>query len=263
MYKQLLLIFSLFILSACGTATAPSPTNNIPSSSTTMNSPQENQVKTSEVNYFQTTKGFLAEPKQPGSYPGIVMIHEWWGLNEHIKAKAEELAAQGYLVLAVDLYNGEIANTPDQARELTGKINQTIALENLRAAADYLRKLNTPKIASLGWCFGGGQSLKLALSGEKLDATVIYYGQLETDSAKLSAIKWPVLGVFGEQDSSIPLEQVQQFEKGLKSNNTPQQIYLYPNVGHAFANPSNKNYAPAETTDAWNKTLEFLNNSLK
>ena len=119
------------------------------------------------------------------------------------------------------------------------------------------------KIASLGWCFGGGQSLRLALA-EKLDATVIYYGNLVTNEDDLSRINWPVLGIFGEQDQSIPVTTVKEFESSLNKLGIKNSINVYPGVGHAFANPSGASYAPEATQDAWKKTLEiFLDTNLK
>jgi carboxymethylenebutenolidase len=113
----------------------------------------------------------------------------------------------------------------------------------------------------LGWCFGGGQSLQLALNTERpLAATVIYYGTLVTNQTELAEITWPVLGIFGAEDQSIPVDTVNQFKAALDANAVTNEIYIYDGVGHAFANPSGGNYAPEETTDAWDKTLAFLRN---
>jgi len=221
------------------------------------------EVTTQNVVYFENTTGYFARPKAEGSYPGIVMIHEWWGLNDNIKNMANELAKEGYAVLAVDLYNGTVAATPEEARTLTGSIKQDKTIDNLRAAAGYLRGQGADQIASLGWCFGGGQSMQLALSGEELDATVIYYGQLVTDQARLAAISWPVLGIFGEKDTSIPTTTVRMFETNLDNASVRNEVYIYPGVGHAFANPSGANYAEDETKDAWAKTLAFLKRSFE
>ena len=178
---------------------------------------------------------------------------------------AGELAKQGYRVMAVDLYNGVVATSTDQARALTGAVgkNSADAVSNMKAAAAYLRNDGAGKIASLGWCFGGAQSLQLSLSDEDLDATVIYYGQLVTDKAKLQAVDEPVLGIFGETDTSIPVATVQQFDKALDEIGAENEIHVYPGVGHAFANPSGMNYAAEPTKDAWAKTLNFLQTHLK
>ncbi|MFN2434362.1 MAG: dienelactone hydrolase family protein [Nitrososphaeraceae archaeon] len=230
------------------------------------------------VNYYDQANGYLVYPSTPnenksensnGTLPAVVMIHENKGLNDHIKNMANLLARNGYVVLAVDLFKGEVTTDRNRSSELTQYVrdNQNIATANLQSAVKYLASLpnvNAEKIASLGWCFGGGQSLQLALNSQDhpLSATIIYYGRLMTDNATLSAIKWPVLGIFGDQDSSIPVDTVKAFESALNSNGIPNEIYIFKGVGHAFANPSGDNYAPTETKDAWDKTLSFLDKHL-
>lgn len=230
-----------------------------------LNGEGEFEVNIEMVNYFESVNGYLAIPAQAGNYPGVILIHEWWGLNQNIKDMAAELASNGYAVLAVDLYNGKVATDSNQARELVSSIDKETAVENMKAAITYLKETqSSTRVASLGWCFGGGQSLQLALSGEQpVDATLIYYGSLVTDKNQLSKINWPVMGVFGDKDTSIPVESVNEFDAALDELGIENEIYLYQGVGHAFANPSGQNYAPIETADAWQKTLTFLEKSLK
>ncbi len=220
-------------------------------------------VATTSVEYFPAATGYLARPTAPGNYPGVVMIHENRGLRPEIQSAAKALAQEGYIVLAVDLLGG-VAEDQDGARALTAKFNQTTGVENMKAAAAYLRSNGATKIASLGWCFGGRQSVELAISGEKLDATVVYYdGNMATSTQRLTPIKWPVLGIFGDQDRAIPLTMVNDFKSSLEQLGVTNEIHIYPGVGHAFANPSGANYAPKETMDAWEKTLAFLEKNLK
>jgi carboxymethylenebutenolidase len=236
----------------------------------------QSKIRNQSINYFDSSLGYLVYPdmtnatdtsgeQQQQKLPAVVMVHEWWGVNDNIKDMANELASEGYVVLAADLYNGEVAADPNRARELSSSVreNPEQAISNLQSAVQYLASLpnvNSSRIASLGWCFGGGQSLQLALNSEQnpLAATVIYYGNLVNDTNELSKIKWPVLGIFGDQDQSIPVESVNAFEQALNETGIANEIYIYPGVGHAFANPSGDNYAPAETADAWEKTLAFL-----
>lgn len=221
------------------------------------------QVETKDVNYFEDYVGYLAEPAKDGKYPGLVIIHEWWGLNDNIKQTAENLASHGYVVLAVDLYGKPAATVADDARQLMSSYDQQKGVDNMSGAVQYLKEnYGTDKVASIGWCFGGGQSLNLALYNE-MDATVIYYGSLVTDKEQLSSISWPVLGVFAGLDQGIPVESVNEFEEALDELGIPNEIHIYPNVNHAFANPSGQRYAPEETKDAWAKTLEFLSANLK
>jgi carboxymethylenebutenolidase len=231
------------------------------------------------VNYYDQANGYLVYPSASnenksgnnnGTLPAVVMIHENKGLNDHIKNMANLLARNGYVVLAVDLFKGEVTTDRNRSSELTQYIrdNPDIATANLQSAVKYLASLpnvNAEKIASLGWCFGGAQSLQLALNSQDLplSATVIYYGRLITDNTTLAKIKWPVLGIFGDQDNSIPVDTVKAFESALNSNNIPNEIYIFKGVGHAFANPSGDNYAPTETKDAWDKTLSFLDKHLR
>ena len=221
------------------------------------------EIISADTQYFENSNGYFARPASDGTFPGVIMIHEWWGLNDNIKDMARQLAAEGYIVLAVDLYNGEVAADSARARELTSGLDQETATANMEAALNYLREHNATRLASLGWCFGGGQSMQLALAGQDLDATVIYYGNLVTEVGRLENINWPVLGVFGDQDQSIPVDTVNQFETALNGAGVQNEIYIYEGVGHAFANPSGDNYAPEETMDAWEKTLSFLERSLK
>src|SRR3989344_4346329 len=223
----------------------------------TLRSVRNLPIEKEEVIYFPGADGYFVRPADGNIYPGVVMIHENRGLRPEIRLMAEELAKEGYMVLAVDLL-GAVVETQEEARALTAEFNQLRGIENMRMAVEFLKKQGADKIASLGWCFGGAQSLELALSGEELDATIIYYGRLPADMSVLTPVKWPVLGIFGAEDQVISVENVNTFEKALNDSGIYNEIYIYPGVGHAFANPSGNNYAPEETEDAWGKTLKFL-----
>jgi carboxymethylenebutenolidase len=263
--KKALLVGTIAVLVLAGLffLQKPQETTQTKNSDTLMNDEQKYDVSSGEVEYAAGIKGYFARPEVSSAYPGIVMIHEWWGLNDNIKDMAQKLAGEGYMVLAVDLFKGSVATTAEQARAQVGALNQEEATANLKAAASYLRSRQATRVASLGWCFGGGQSMQLAISGENVAATVIYYGNLVTEQEKLAAIRWPVLGVFGDADQSIPVSTVQAFDQTLDNLGIENEIYIYPGVGHAFANPSGANYAPEETQDAWQKTLEFLSKHLR
>ncbi len=222
-------------------------------------------VKTQTVVYFDNYTGFLAVPDAQGQdFPGIVMIHEWWGLNDNIRDMAKELASHGYVVLAVDLFGREAATTAEEARQLISSYDPEVGMANMNAAADYLEaNYGVQKMGSIGWCFGGGQSLNLALNNPDMDATVIYYGSVTSDKEKLASISWPVLGIFAGLDTGIPVESVNEFKNSLDDLGIQNEIHIYPNVNHAFANPSGDRYAPEETKDAWQKTLSFLHANLQ
>lgn len=224
----------------------------------------EFMTESETVAYFGDIMGYLAKPAIDGNFPGIVMIHEWWGLNDNIKEMADNLASHGYVVLAVDLYGGDIATTSEQARELIASFDSLQGIKNMNSATAFLNEnYSLEKIGSIGWCFGGGQSLNLALNSDDVDATVIYYGSLVTDTEELSSIHWPVLGIFAELDKGITIETVNAFESSLNELEIENEITIYPGVDHAFANPSGEQYAPDESKDAWGKTIAFFESNLK
>jgi carboxymethylenebutenolidase len=224
-----------------------------------------NHVTSSEmITYFGDVSGYLAKPVYGENYPGIIMIHEWWGLNENIKEMADKLASHGYIVLAVDLYDGDVATTSEQARQLITTFDSEYGIQNMNAAVSLLSdNYSADTIGSIGWCFGGGQSLNLAVNNSEMDATVIYYGSLQTNPETLSSIDWPILGIFAELDKGIPVATVNEFESALTEASVENQIHIYDGVDHAFANPSGERYAPDESKDAWDKTILFLESNLK
>ena len=213
------------------------------------------------VTYHPNATGHLALPAGAGPHPAVVMIHEWWGLNDQIKRQADTLAKEGYVVLAVDLFKGQVAKTPDEARAQVQALDQAEATANLKGAVAYLRDrpdVRDDKVASLGWCFGGAQSLRLAQAQHDLAAAVIYYGQVTSDANALKGLP-PILGIFGEADASIPMDQVRGFDQALTQAGVPHEIHTYPGAPHAFANPTNTAaYRPEAAADAWAKTLAFL-----
>jgi carboxymethylenebutenolidase len=212
--------------------------------------------------------GYLAMPQDAEEpLPGIIVIHEWWGLNDNIKAMTRRLAGEGYVVLAVDLYGGARAETPEAAQALMSALvaEPEAARRNLTQAYDYLEKYAlAPRIASIGWCLGGGWSLQTALLlPDKLDAMVMYYGQVLTDRERLAPLNVPVLGFFGAQDESIPVREVQEFRATLSDLGKVSEVLIVPRAGHAFANPSGGTYNEQAADEAWDTTLRFLERHLK
>jgi carboxymethylenebutenolidase len=145
-----------------------------------------------------------------------VIIHERWGLNTHIQEMAEVIAMQGYRVLAVDLYGGQVAKDMEQAKSLSSSLDQTKTTANLLAAETYLRQ-TSPKVASRGRCLGGKQSLELSMNSPTLDATIVYYGRLPTEAEKIKKSTAPLLGIFAELDNGIPPASVNAFEATLQT----------------------------------------------
>ncbi|MBT8098680.1 MAG: dienelactone hydrolase family protein [Gammaproteobacteria bacterium] len=207
---------------------------------------------------------FPADMVEP--LPAIIVIHEWWGLNDNIRAMADRLAGEGYIVLAVDLFGGNVAENSPEARQLMISVveNPEPAEDNIRQAYEFVSNIaGAPSVASLGWCFGGGWSLNTAiLFPEQLDAAVIYYGQVTADEEKLRPIAAPILGLFGGKDTGIKVDSVRQFETALERLRKNHEIHIYPDAGHAFANPTGRNYDAEVAEDAWNRTIEFLSQNL-
>jgi carboxymethylenebutenolidase len=227
-------------------------------------------VKTETIEYktaTETVKGYLAIPQGRGKHPGIVVIHEWWGLVPWVKQQTERLAANGYVALAVDLYHGQSTTEPSQARQLMQSLPGKRALDDLEGAFNYLASrsdVEKNKIGSIGWCMGGGWSLRLAEHEPKLAACVVNYGELPASSAQIQAIHAPVLGNFGADDHGIPPAAVHSFARAMKSDGKEINVKIYPGAGHAFENPNNKQgYRPEAAQDAWRRTLVFLNTDLK
>jgi carboxymethylenebutenolidase len=211
-------------------------------------------------------KAYLSLPAEgQAPFPGIVVIQEWWGLNDHVKLWTDRLAADGYAALAVDLYDGAIATTPDEAMAAMQAVKDERALEILRAGVAFLGsdpRVQAPKVGSIGWCFGGGWSLRLAIAEPELDACVIYYGRLVDDPAELAKIKAPICAIFGDRDTGIPPDAVNAWEKGLQAAGADYQIHRY-DADHAFANPSGARYDSDAAGKAWGVVVPFLAHHLK
>jgi len=215
----------------------------------------------------ETVHSLLFTPPGKGPFPGIVVIHEYWGLNDWVKEQASKLADQGYAALAVDLYRGKVADTPDVAHELMRGLPEDRAARDLHAAVEYLKSspnVKKDRIAAIGWCMGGGLALNLALTEPTLTAVVINYGHLSTDPAAIQKIHAAVLGNFGGQDRGIPPDDVKKFEETLKKEGKQADIKIYPDAGHAFQNPNNKSgYRAEDAADALQRTVNFLAATLK
>jgi carboxymethylenebutenolidase len=206
--------------------------------------------------------GFLALPRDPRRHRAIIVIHEWWGLNEWGKEQAEKLAANGYVALAVDLYEGKVAADPSEARKLKRGLRQDRAIGDLKAAFDYLAgrpDVDAKHIGSLGWSMGGGLAVQLAIHEPQLAACVVNYGPLPTNTGDIQKINARVLGIFGSLDRGIPPDKVRAFERCMNAAGKRVDIEIYDGAGHAFANLSNqKGYRPKAAAVAWLETLKFF-----
>jgi carboxymethylenebutenolidase len=215
----------------------------------------------------ENVQGVLYAPSGNGPFPALIVIHEWWGLNDWVKEQASKLADQGYVTLAIDLYRGKVATTPDMAHEIMRGVPDDRAARDLHAAVEFLAaqsNVSKNKIGVIGWCMGGGYALNAALHESTLKAAVINYGHLATDPAQLASINAAILGIFGGKDRGIPVDDVNKFADALKKAGKKVEIKIYPDAGHAFENPNNKEgYRADDAADAWKRTVAFLAAELK
>jgi carboxymethylenebutenolidase len=217
----------------------------------------------------ETVQGILYTPAGKGPFPAILVIHEYWGLNDWVKEQASKLADQGYEALAIDLYRGKVATDPETAHELMRGVPDDRANRDLEAAFTFLASqpnVKKNRIGAIGWCMGGGYSLDVALDEPALAADVINYGHLVTDPAQVKKINAPILGLFGGLDQGITPDDVHKFEAAMKQQGKKVEIKIYSDAGHAFENPNNKNtpgYRPEDAADAWQRTVNFLAEHLK
>lgn len=211
----------------------------------------------------KTSTAYVARPKG-APHGGLLVLHEWWGLNDWVKSEADRYATQGYLVLAVDLFGGSVAMTPEEAQRLMSELDEKHATEVEVAGIDWLsQELKGKKLVTLGWCMGGGQSLNASLaSPAKVSGTVIYYGLPVTDVNLLRKLQGPVLGIWAKRDGWITPEKVAAFDLALKDAGIKHEFRSY-DADHAFANPSGGRYNPPAAQDANEAARRFLRSILK
>ena len=231
---------------------------------------QAMKITTADVAYDQgnaKAKGYLAKPADKKARAALILIHEWWGLNDNIRENARQFAELGYVALAVDLYNGEFATDRDGARKLAGGVRKDpkAAFANLQQAVSYLTGLkgevDPARIASVGWCFGGGWSYQMAKNDLGVKASVIYYGRFNPKD-DLSRMRATILGHFGEKDRGIKVDNVREFQAKLKTLKGDHMVFIYPNAGHGFANADNRNYDKEAAETARKRTMDFFGKHL-
>jgi carboxymethylenebutenolidase len=216
----------------------------------------------------EQASGLLLTPEGAGPFPALVVIQEWWGLNDWVKEQARALAKQGYVALAVDLYRGKLTAKQEEAHQLMMGLAPDRAIRDLKAAVAYLaarKDVTKDRIGSIGWCMGGRYTLALATEEPTLAAGVAYYGAPPTDPTAIARIKAPILGNFGAEDKGPAPDQVKAFEAAMKKAGKAVDVKIYEGAGHAFANVNNPwgGYREDAAKDAWARTLAFLAKHLK
>ena len=211
--------------------------------------------------------GYLALPSGAGKHPALIVIQEWWGLNDWVKEQADRFASQGYVAIAPDLYRGKVATDPSMAHELMRGMPQDRAMADLRGAFNYLagrKDVDTKRIGVIGWCMGGGYAIDFAIAEPRLAAAVMNYGHTITDSATIAKLHAPLLGNFGADDRGIPPSDVHAFEAALQKAGKTADFKIYPGAGHGFMNPNNTGgYVEAAAKDAWARIDAFFTQHLR
>jgi carboxymethylenebutenolidase len=217
-------------------------------------------------NAMKNTKGFLAKPREAGRYPGVIVIHEIWGLVDHIKDVASRLAREGYVALAVDLFEEKTVTKLEEGHAVREKFTEEKILGDLNGAFNYLKTLsyvNQNRIGSVGFCMGGGLSLLLACHNRELAAPVIFYGRNPSPIDLVRNLECPILGNYAGADFAITGSDINLLEQTLTKYGKEFDIKVYPGAPHAFFNDTRESYRPDAAKDAWERTLKFFNKQLK
>jgi len=204
--------------------------------------------------------------------PALIVLQEWWGLNDDMQQRTREFAKHGYYAVAPDLFNGQVTDDPLKAAKLKAEMRNPIAMVDMRTGLDLLSEeigngvVDGKRLGAIGWCMGGEQSLLLSLADPRVRATAIFYGPLVTDPDRLKSLQGPVLGIFGNEDKAPSPADVEKFRQGLSAaGKTDVTIYQYEGVGHAFASPSAEKlglYNPDKAQEAWAKCWQWLDDKL-
>jgi len=216
----------------------------------------------------EPVQAYAVRPMRAGLYPGVVIIHEWWGLNSQIKGVADRAAEAGYVAIAPDLYRGKLGTDAGLAHELMRGLNENYAVDVIKSAVGWLRAYDAKAVrrgpgrempvATIGFCMGGRLSLATAINRADIQAAVMFYGSVETDPQALRPLAVPLLGIFGNEDRGIPLDQIKAFEAALKEAGKDATVIVYPGVGHAFFNEERPGHDREASHDAWERTRMFL-----
>ncbi|MEL6870285.1 MAG: dienelactone hydrolase family protein [Pseudomonadota bacterium] len=277
---RVVVMMAVFAAAAgCGDSSAPA---NAPATGQSASDPRETArsaegsaadaretfaVASLEIPYGETQDGLLrghfAYPESMVEpLPAVIMMHDWWGLNDATKAAAEQLAAYGYMVLAIDFYAGEVAGTPERAGALSRQLldNPEVADNSVRAGYDFLKNAaGAPVVATFGAAMGGYWSFKSSrLLPDQLAASVVFYGQVDTEEARIAEVDVPLLAVFAGADTSIRAKDVADFAATAEALDKQIQVHTLPNVRQSFANPDDRRFDAAAAQQAWDLTLDFL-----
>jgi carboxymethylenebutenolidase len=214
----------------------------------------------------QRVGAYLARPQGAGPFPAVIVIQEWWGLDDHIKDVAERYTREGYVSLAPDLYRGKVTKDPNEAGKLMGALNREEAIKDLLGTVQHLKSLKEvrgDRIGVTGFCMGGTYALLLPCRTQDIRAAAPYYGEIP-DERTLTDLACPILYIYGDSDFWITQDDVKRLEVTLKKLNKPGEVKIYAGAPHAFFNDTRKDvYRATEAQDAWRRTLDLFAQHLK
>jgi carboxymethylenebutenolidase len=213
-----------------------------------------------------TAPGYLAVPES-GKGPGVIVLQEWWGLDDSVKRMVDRFAEEGFVALAPDLYRGETTDQPSEAEQKMMAMSMDQAEKDMRGAVDYLTEheaYDGSGVGSVGFCLGGGLAVWAATANPKVDAVVTYYYVLPHGKPDFSKVNAPVLGHFGTNDDFVSVEDAKALEKELNDAGADAKFEFYEGAGHAFAGDHNRigTYDEGKAKEAWRKTIDFLKRHL-
>ncbi len=210
--------------------------------------------------------GFLTRPEQPDRYPAVIVIHEIWGMVDHIKDVANRLAREGYVALALDLFDRKIISNIEEGRQMRQTLTEQRIFGDLDGAFNYLKTLEYVRpdsIGSIGFCMGGGLSLQLACRNKELAAAVVFYGRNPSPIDLVKNIRCPILGNYAGADKGITEFDINLLRQTLGKHGKEFDVKIYPGAPHAFFNDERETYRPEAAEDAWERTLRFFSSHLK
>ena len=210
--------------------------------------------------------GYLAQPDDGATHPGVVVIQEFWGLDGHIRDVTERFAREGFVALAPDLYHGAVATEPDEARKLAMNMNRQRAVQDCIGAVNRLKSMVevAPKrVGCVGFCMGGSMTLALAAATTDVAAAAPFYAGMQPGPDELARIEAEMFCAFGADDGGIPLERVQAFERTLADKGRRAVVKVYEGAPHSFFNDTKPSYRPEAARDAWERTIELFRRVLK
>jgi carboxymethylenebutenolidase len=213
-----------------------------------------------------TAPGYLAVPES-GKGPGVVVLQEWWGLDDSVKRIVDRFAEEGFVALAPDLYRGETTDQPNEAEQKMMAMSMDQAEKDMRGAVDYVTEQDAydgSGVGSVGFCLGGGLAVWAATANPKVDAVVTYYYVMPHGKPDFTKVDAPVLGHFGTNDDFVPVEDAEALEKELTDAGADAKFEFYEGAGHAFAGDHNRlgTYDEGKAKEAWGKTIDFLKRHL-